>query len=174
MAWTTPRTWVAGEEVTEALLNTHVRDNLAAIGDAWTTYTPSWTAASVNPSIGNGTLQGRYVKAGRLVLVEIQMLAGSTTTFGTGGYTFTLPFSARSSSNKQALYGSLFDSSLGTAVTSIWPIAGILGLASSTSLDLAGLPTGAGNSYRVVNSSNHFTLATGDRIDIGGVYEAAA
>jgi hypothetical protein len=28
MTWTTPRTWVAGETVTAALLNTHVRDNL--------------------------------------------------------------------------------------------------------------------------------------------------
>lgn len=27
MAWTTPRTWVAAEVVTAALLNTHIRDN---------------------------------------------------------------------------------------------------------------------------------------------------
>ena len=31
MAWTQPRTWVAGELVTAALLNTHVRDQLLAI-----------------------------------------------------------------------------------------------------------------------------------------------
>ncbi len=29
MAWTAPRTWVTGEVVTAALMNTHVRDNLA-------------------------------------------------------------------------------------------------------------------------------------------------
>jgi|SRR5690348_8448631 len=29
--WTTPRTWVAGELVTAAMLNTHVRDNLNAL-----------------------------------------------------------------------------------------------------------------------------------------------
>ena len=28
MAWTTPRTWVTGETVTAALMNTHIRDNL--------------------------------------------------------------------------------------------------------------------------------------------------
>ena len=28
MAWTAPRTWVAGELVTAALFNTHLRDNL--------------------------------------------------------------------------------------------------------------------------------------------------
>lgn len=31
MAWTTPRTWVTGELVTAALLNTHLRDNLLAL-----------------------------------------------------------------------------------------------------------------------------------------------
>ena len=34
MAWTAPRTWVAGEIVTAALLNTHVRDNLKVVYDA--------------------------------------------------------------------------------------------------------------------------------------------
>lgn len=28
MSWTTPRTWVAGENVTATIMNTHVRDNL--------------------------------------------------------------------------------------------------------------------------------------------------
>ena len=32
MAWTTPRTWVAGETVTDTIMNTHVRDNLAYLG----------------------------------------------------------------------------------------------------------------------------------------------
>ena len=31
MAYTSPRTWTAGETVTAALMNTHVRDNLTAI-----------------------------------------------------------------------------------------------------------------------------------------------
>lgn len=33
MAWTAPRTWVAAENVTAALLNTHLRDNLLALKD---------------------------------------------------------------------------------------------------------------------------------------------
>jgi len=32
MGWTTPRTWVAGETVTAALMNAHVRDNVALLG----------------------------------------------------------------------------------------------------------------------------------------------
>ena len=31
MAFTSPRTWVAGELVTASLLNTHLRDNLNAL-----------------------------------------------------------------------------------------------------------------------------------------------
>lgn len=31
MAWTAPRTWVTGEVVTAAIMNTHVRDNLNAL-----------------------------------------------------------------------------------------------------------------------------------------------
>lgn len=34
MAWTTPRTWVAGELVTAAMLNTHLRDDLNAVVQA--------------------------------------------------------------------------------------------------------------------------------------------
>lgn len=33
MAWTNPRTWVAGEKPTAATLNTHIRDNLAHLGN---------------------------------------------------------------------------------------------------------------------------------------------
>jgi hypothetical protein len=34
VAWTAPRTWVTGETVTAALLNTHLRDNLLETGPA--------------------------------------------------------------------------------------------------------------------------------------------
>lgn len=32
MAWTTPKTWSAGETLTAANFNTHIRDNLLAVG----------------------------------------------------------------------------------------------------------------------------------------------
>jgi hypothetical protein len=31
MAWTTPRDWTAGELVTEAIMDTHIRDNLRSV-----------------------------------------------------------------------------------------------------------------------------------------------
>lgn len=59
---------------------------------AWTTYTPTWAAGGGNPAIGNGTIIGRYIQVGSLVHVHVEVTAGSTTTFGTGFWTFTLPF----------------------------------------------------------------------------------
>jgi hypothetical protein len=61
---------------------------------AWDTYTPSWTASSVNPAIGNGTISGRYFAIGKLVIAEIILTPGSTTTFGTGDYRLTVPTAA--------------------------------------------------------------------------------
>ena len=40
MAWTAPRTWVAGEVLTAALLNTHLRDNLLALRCSYATTLP--------------------------------------------------------------------------------------------------------------------------------------
>jgi len=60
----------------------------------WTAYTPTWTASGTAPARGNGTLQGSYSKTGRTVHVRIALYAGSTTTFGTGDYKFSLPFAA--------------------------------------------------------------------------------
>jgi hypothetical protein len=61
MAWTSPRTWVSGEVVTAALLNTHVRDNLKAIGDPWGTWTPTLTGFTVSSS------QAYYRQAGKTI-----------------------------------------------------------------------------------------------------------
>ena len=94
MAWTTPRDWTDGELVTEALLDTHVRDNLLAL-TTWTSYTPTWTATGGTPTIGNGTLSGEYIEAGELCHVRIRMVMGSTTSIsGTSDWSFSLPFAS--------------------------------------------------------------------------------
>ena len=87
---TTPRTWVGGEVMTAANLNLEVRDAISGTQGAWTTYAPTWTS-STNPSIGNGTLSGRYRRIGKTVDIVVTMAAGSTTTFGAGAYSFSLP-----------------------------------------------------------------------------------
>lgn len=58
---------------------------------AWTTYTPTWGAVTTAPALGNGTIAGRYCIMGKTAHVRITLVTGSTTTFGTGAWTWTLP-----------------------------------------------------------------------------------
>jgi hypothetical protein len=58
---------------------------------AWTSYTPTWSATGTAVSLGNGTITGKYMRQGSLVKVKIVLTMGSTTTYGTGFYRFTLP-----------------------------------------------------------------------------------
>lgn len=60
MAWTTPRTWVAGETVTAAIMNTHVRDNLNWLdtrigGRAATNATQAIAANTITTANNGGT-----------------------------------------------------------------------------------------------------------------------
>lgn len=90
---TTPRTFVAGETETAAIFNTELRDAVTGIEAAWTTYTPVWTGAGGNPTLGNGTIAGRYQRYGKtLIACEIIVTVGSTTTVGAGAYSWSLPF----------------------------------------------------------------------------------
>lgn len=89
-----PRTWVVGEVVSAALMNQEIRDQINEIIAAWTAYTPAWTAASTNPVLGNGTLTGRHMKVGRTCHAQIDLVTGSTTTYGSGAYSMSLPFTA--------------------------------------------------------------------------------
>jgi hypothetical protein len=88
-----PRTWVVGEVVSAAIMNQEIRDQFNSMFGAWTPYTPVWTA-STNPVLGNGTIIGRYMKFGRTVVCHINLVMGSTTTYGSGSYNFSLPFTS--------------------------------------------------------------------------------
>jgi hypothetical protein len=83
-----------GEVVTAALLNQEIAGQFNSFFGAWSTYTPTWTATGSNPSLGNGTLTGRYLQVGRRYDVHIELTCGSTTTYGSGNYSFSLPVAA--------------------------------------------------------------------------------
>lgn len=77
----------------------------AAITDGWFSYSgpaagfPGWfnyaiewySATSPQPAIGNGTLTGRFSANENTVRFRWALVVGSTTTFGTGAWNFTLP-----------------------------------------------------------------------------------
>lgn len=56
------------------------------------TYTPVWASSGTQPVLGTGTLQGTYRRDGLMCWANIVMRANTGTTFGTGFWTFTLPF----------------------------------------------------------------------------------
>lgn len=62
MAWTSPRTWVAGETPTAAIFNTHVRDNFSETGPAKVT-----TAEDILVGTGAGALKRVGVTSGKVL-----------------------------------------------------------------------------------------------------------
>lgn len=72
MAWTAPRTWVAGETVTAAIMNTHVRDNLLDLGGtapAWAGWTPS--LRTVAGTGAHSVQAGTFKQYGKLVVATL-------------------------------------------------------------------------------------------------------
>lgn len=159
-----PRTWVVGEVVTAALLNQEIRDQFNSMFAAWTSYTPTWTS-STNPAIGNGTLAGAYIKWGRTCIAYIRLAMGSTTTYGSGGYTFGLPFTSASGMDY-----------LGTArlvSTDAWNGQTVMN--GGTSGFNATFPTSSGDSRSATLSATvPNTLASGHIVRMSMIYQTAS
>lgn len=99
---------VAGNvDIPSGASNPTVMDNTFAVGAVITntgniasaildqtnvSYTPTWTSSGTAPSLGNGSIIGSYDRNGKDIHAYGQIGIGSTTTFGTGIYRFSLPF----------------------------------------------------------------------------------
>lgn len=59
---------------------------------AWAAYTPTIGAAGGSPTIGNGTITAYAKRRGRVFDASIRLICGSTTDFGTGAITLTMPY----------------------------------------------------------------------------------
>lgn len=160
MAWTAPRTWVAGEVPTAATFNTHVRDNFKAIGDAWAAYVPTYGGIT---AIGNAVVTARYIQAGKHVEGLFKIVVGSTTTFAAADITVTLPVPGATVDIAVGT-GLLFDASAGAP--SRTPAVGLLlGGASAVLLVQEG-----GNG---ITNLLPWTWANGDILGCSFSYEAA-
>ena len=146
-----------GQVLTAATMN--------SIGAVSETFTPTWTSSGTAPAIGNGTLSGRYFRIQQIVIAEYLMLPGSTTTFGTGQYYWSLPITARTPLFQAgtAGYGRVYDQSAGATY-----ICNTLFLSSNTSR-ISLIWNGGG----VVGQTAPFTWANGDEASFYAVYEAA-
>lgn len=166
MALATPRTWVVGEVVTAAYLNAEVRDQFNDIIAAWTTYTPTWTAATTNPVLGNGTIVGRYKRIGKTVHLQIDLTMGSTTTYGSGAWSVTLPLAAASSSGSRI--------GAAQALGGANRYAGQIVVSSGASGISAFFPASASvSNLSSVAAAVPFAWANGNELRITATYEAA-
>jgi hypothetical protein len=164
MAWTSKPLFLAGRYPTDLELEAMADQIDALTGTGFTTYTPTWTASSVNPAIGNGTIDAGYRRSSEsdLVQYEGRLLAGSTTTFGTGFWQISIPVApAAASANRATLIGLTLDSSAGTSVPVIGRFFG------GTVLVFNGT---AGTS---ISATVPFTWATSDELRWSITYEAA-
>jgi hypothetical protein len=75
------------------------------------TYVPAWTGSISSPVLGDGTLTGEYFIANGMCQVTVTLTVGSTTTFGSGPWFFTLPITCRSIATQ---YGSALALDAGT------------------------------------------------------------
>lgn len=122
----------------------------------WITYTPSWVADTTNPAIGNGTITGNYKILGGIGFATINISTGSSTTFGSGGYSFGLPFNLGGSSTAICGSGYVFDASAGVYYAGSCGVSGV-------GNNYARLRThAAGN----CSASVPVTLASGDALDL--------
>lgn len=123
-------------------------------------HTPVWTSSGTAPSPGNAFLSGRYTQIGKLVVYIFRVIFGSTSTFGTGVYFFSLPVTAS---------GSLFAGSAYVQDTSTGNVYGAIARWGSTTtfaiLDV--------NSSLFLSNTAPFTFAQDDVIEATITYEAA-
>lgn len=123
-------------------------------------FTPVW-GATTPPALGNGTLTGRYIKTGHLVLAQYDLVMGSTTTFGSGAWTFTVPFTPVAG---KTYCGDAFAFENGVAFDN----AGCIFLPSVGKIQLT---AGVGNG-NFINSGFPWNWAAGDELHFTLPYES--
>jgi len=139
-------------------------DSGSATLGLWQDWTPTWTS-STPPSLGNGTLVGRYkLLDAKTLLVRLNFVRGSTSTNGSGTYSFTgLPFTL--AARDQWLTGGMVD-----AGSAYFVISGRCG-SSGTAISDVVIADGTGS--RVWTGTMPVTLATNDEIVLSGILELA-
>lgn len=134
-----------------------------AIRDSFTSYTPVWSASGTAVSLGNGTITGQYMQTGCMVWVKIVLTMGSSTTYGTNFWRFTLPVTPELN---ECIPGFATDTSAAIRVPMVARI-----IAASTSGDnmrIACNTTSGG-----AGPAQPFTWASTDVLILSGSYKAA-
>jgi hypothetical protein len=134
------------------------------IETAWASYTPVWTASVTNPVIGNGTIEGYYKVIGKTCFVRGNIVMGSSTTFGSGEWYVSMPFTA-ANADAILLTATLLDNG------SAWYNATMVGARAGFNTKAPIQYQTTGGTANDVNSIQPFTWASTDRFIWNGSYE---
>lgn len=140
-------------------------DLATALTAAWSTWTPTWTAFTTNPSVGDATVVARYRRIGKTIDGTIRLIMGSSTTFGSGAWRFSLPGGVSLPTSAEytcAIW--MYDDNLTNRHVGVGRITG-----STIEPHTAAL--GATNGQ--VTSAAPFTWATSDQIALSFTFECA-
>lgn len=133
----------------------------------WRSWTPAWT----NLTLGNATVDFKYIQIGKTIQIRGKLVFGSTSSIS-GNVAFTAPISYNSGYNVRTVIGNLSIEDAGTA--SYFGYVRINDSASSNLLQF-GISNVGGTyaSYTAMTSSVPMTWANGDQLMISATYEAA-
>lgn len=137
----------------------------SSIAPGFQSFTPTWSAPTP-PALVNGTMTGRYMQIGKLIIYQMDLVMGSSTTYGSGAFTWTLPVTARTGSVYQ---GAAYILISGTSFNS-GTVANVNAGATSTTTCSIAVSIAQGN---YVSSSLPGTMAVSCEIHFTLIYEAA-
>lgn len=145
----------------------------AAVFDpgAWMVFVPTWGAVSgTQPTLGNGSISGRFQQVGKTVHFYITLLMGSTSTYPTTQWYLTLPVPCVTTppSLVQIFHGRVFDVSAGSGFLAVGQAQSGTYIALETQ---SSVTPAAGTD--AVRQGFPVTWASGDAIYFSGTYEAA-
>ena len=161
MAWTTPTSQTAGNVLTAAFWNAQVKGNmdvLAPFGSAWVAYN---SPTQSGWSLGNGTINAKYLRVGSLCIYTGQITFGSTTSIS-GSFRIGFPFaSALRNGSGLAMFMDGTTAYQGFCFVDLSIDGSLLGMARS----------GGASAAAYVGSTTPFTWGTGDYITWTYTYE---
>lgn len=136
-----------------------------AYGSGWTSYTPTWSSSGTQPTLGNGTIVGRYSRFGKTIHFNTTLTIGSTSTAGTGNYRISLPAigNADTTTESEVLCRS-YDASATTAYMG-------QGVVNATYIQLQSGAVGGSSAVANVSATAPWVPAVGDIYKAWGTYE---
>lgn len=121
-------------------------------------YTATWHGFGSNPVLGNGTMTARYYVNGHICYVDLFIQMGSTTTFGTGYWSFALPLPAIDTISQVGGNALFYDASATTFYHAV-PLIDVVTSQFFIQVENA-------STDNVVGSSSPFTWANNDQLRV--------